>query len=45
MKAEYLGYENNLTMIQQLAINADNINNFLPKEAIIAFDIYRNLFN
>lgn len=41
MKNEYIGYENNIELINQLKINPDNIINFLPKSAITAFKLYR----
>lgn len=44
MKGEYLGYENNLSLVQQLQSNPEEISNFLPEEAMKAFEIYRNSF-
>ncbi len=44
MKAEYLGYENNLELVNQLRKDPENISHFLPKESMLAFEIYRKLF-
>lgn len=41
MRAEYLGYENNLNMIKALGENPDRILEFLPKESRKAFDLYK----
>ncbi len=45
MKAEYLGYENNLKIVEQLPSNPDKILNFLPGRAIYAFKQYQKNFN
>jgi hypothetical protein len=41
MKDEYLGYENNLEIVETILKDPNKINNFLPKKAIKAFEIYR----
>lgn len=43
MKNEYLGYENNLKLIQALVESPLNIRKFLPEKAIAAWDEYRRL--
>jgi hypothetical protein len=43
MKKEYLGYENNLTLVKSLYKNPENILNFLPEKSISAWNLYRNL--
>lgn len=45
MNAEFVGYENNLAIIESLKENPDKIFNFLPKEAIKAFEIYLKLLD
>ena len=44
MKQEYLGYENNLDLVHALYDNPEAIFDYLPKESIRAFEIYRSLF-
>ncbi|MBW3650277.1 MAG: hypothetical protein KY458_06895 [Actinobacteria bacterium] len=44
MKKEYLGYENNLRMVERLREDPEAVLQFLPPEAIAAFDRYRSLF-
>jgi hypothetical protein len=41
MRQEYLGYENNLQLIQDLAVDAERINWYLPTEAARAFHLYK----
>jgi hypothetical protein len=43
MKKEYIGYENNLSLIQDLSVNPDNIYKYLPRRSIEAWDLYRSL--
>ena len=44
MKQEYLGYENNLNIVKDLAIDPERIHNYLPDESIRAFNLYRKHF-
>lgn len=44
MKGEYLGYENNLALIEALYESPENIYSFLPKTSIKAFEIYLKYF-
>ncbi len=44
MKKEYLGYENNLAIVEAVATDADALFKFLPAESIAAFDQYRSHF-
>ena len=44
MKKEYLGYENNLRIVETVATDPDAVLRFLPDEARAAFDRYQSLF-
>jgi hypothetical protein len=44
MKAEYLGYENNLKIIQALQTNPDAVLDFLPDRSRYAFSLYQKHF-
>lgn len=44
MKKEYLGYENNLKIVEELRADADVVLRYIPDEARAAFDRYRSLF-
>jgi hypothetical protein len=44
MKQEYLGYENNLTIVQELPQNVDALLAYLPACATRAFEIYKRHF-
>ena len=44
MKAEYLGYENNLALVEALARDADALFSFIPQQATAAFERYRTHF-
>ncbi|MDZ4815073.1 MAG: hypothetical protein SGI71_02260 [Verrucomicrobiota bacterium] len=44
MKQEYIGYENNLKLVQDLKVNPESIMNFLPERSIKAFELYRKHF-
>jgi len=44
MKQEYLGYENNLNIVKDLAVDPERILNYLPDESIRAFNLYRKHF-
>jgi hypothetical protein len=44
MKQEYLGYENNLSIVQDLATDPEKIFDYLPERSIRAFDLYRRHF-
>lgn len=45
MKLEYLGYENNLNLINDLAVSADKIFDYIPERAARAFELYRKHFD
>ncbi len=44
MKQEYLGYENNLKLVNDLMQDPDSIYSYLPGPSIRAFDLYRRHF-
>lgn len=44
MKKEYLGYENNLRMVEAIRQDPDAVRAFLPASTLAAFDRYRSLF-
>ncbi len=44
MKAEYLGYENNLAIVETVMEDPDALFRFLPRQAAAAFDQYRRHF-
>jgi len=44
MKAEYLGYEYNLDIIQALKEDPNNISKYVPREAMKAFELYQRHF-
>jgi hypothetical protein len=44
MKQEYLGYENNLNLINKLRVNSKNIISFLPNKSALAFKLYQKHF-
>jgi hypothetical protein len=44
LKEEYIGYENNLRLINSLAMNPESIFSFLPQQAAKAFNLYRRHF-
>jgi hypothetical protein len=44
MKQEYLGYENNLDLVKDLAVDPERIINYLPEQSIRAFNFYRGHF-
>jgi len=44
MKAEYIGYENNLALVEDLKIDPDRINKYLPELSIKAFELYQRHF-
>lgn len=45
MKQEYNGYENNLRLVQDLAVDAESLYSYLPGRSIWAFELYRRHFN
>lgn len=45
MRQEYLGYENNLRLVQDLAEDPQKILAYLPGQAIWAFELYRRHFD
>ena len=44
MKAEYVGYENNLKIVNELPSNPDAILNYLPERSQLAFKLYQKHF-
>lgn len=44
MKQEYLGYENNLNLVRDLAVAPEKILNYLPEQSVQAFNLYRRHF-
>jgi hypothetical protein len=44
MKQEYLGYENNLAIVQELPNNVNALLAYLPDHAVSAFEIYKRHF-
>ena len=45
MRAEYLGYEHNLDLVQDLSRDPDSISAYLPDRALRAFDLYKRQFD
>jgi hypothetical protein len=45
MKAEYLGYEHNLEIIQNINDCPEVLLKYLPKQALIAFELYKKYFD
>jgi hypothetical protein len=43
LKKEYLGYENNLQLVRSITSNPKKISDYLPKQSIDAWNVYRNL--
>src|SRR5262249_42656412 len=44
MKQEYLAYENNLAIVQELSTNADSLRAYLPSRTVCALEIYNGYF-
>ena len=44
MKQEYLGYENNLNLVRDLAAAPEKILDYLPEQSVRAFNLYRRHF-
>jgi hypothetical protein len=44
MKQEYLGYENNMAIVQELPKNPDSLLAYLPGRAVWAFELYKRHF-
>jgi hypothetical protein len=44
LRNEYIGYENNLNLVQALALDAESITAFLPGRTLWAFQLYRKHF-
>ena len=44
MKQEYMGYENNLKIVQELPQNPDNLMKYLPEKSLEAFTLYKKHF-
>ena len=42
---EYMGYKNNMLLLEALSENPDNIKHFLPQQSWDAFQIYREYFD
>jgi hypothetical protein len=45
LKNEYIGYENNLELVQSLIKDPEQIRKFLPEKTKNAWDVYRSLLN
>ena len=45
MKNEYLGYENNLSLLEDLKIKSSHINKYLPEKSQQAFRLFKSFFN
>ena len=45
MEQEYLGYENNLQLVQDLAGDAESLVAYLPGRSAWAFELYRRHFS
>jgi len=45
MKKEYMGYENNLEIVEKIVKDPDAIMNYLPDESRKAFELYRRHFD
>lgn len=45
MRQEYLGYEHNLKLVQDLAKDPSSILAYLPGQAIWSFELYKRHFN
>ena len=43
LKKEYIGYENNLSLVKDLYNDSEKILNYLPERSIAAWNIYRSL--
>jgi hypothetical protein len=43
MKKEYIGYENNLSLVKDLYNNSEKILKYLPERSIEAWNVYRSL--
>jgi hypothetical protein len=44
MKQEYLGYENNLNIVRDMAVDPERMLSYLPERAVQAFNLYRRHF-
>ena len=44
MKQEYMGYENNLKIVQELPQDADALLKYLPEKSVLAFNLYKKHF-
>lgn len=44
MRQEYMGYENNLQMVESLVKEPESLKNFLPGRSVWAFELYRRHF-
>lgn len=45
MRQEYIGYENNLKLVNDLMSAPESILNYLPEKSVHAFNLYRSHFN
>jgi hypothetical protein len=43
MKKEYIGYENNLSLIKDLYEDSEKILKYLPERSTAAWNVYRSL--
>lgn len=44
MKMEYLGYEQNLELVESLYQDPENIRKYLPEQSLVAWDLYKKHF-
>ena len=45
MRQEYLGYENNLRLVEELAKDPNALVSYLPERAVHAYDLYKKHFD
>ena len=45
MKKEYLGYENNLKLLNDIKMQSTSIFKFLPERSLEAFKLYQSFFD
>jgi hypothetical protein len=45
MKLEYLGYENNLNLVNDLSVSPERILDYIPERSARAFELYQKHFD
>ena len=45
MRAEYIGYEHNLSLVKDLVRDPQSLSAYLPGRSLWAFELYRRHFN